>query len=66
MFKSEGPQRKKYDWENKEENYEIEFWNMSQKEINEYYQKKRQEKTSDQRSEVHVKYHFKPKSNDSA
>ncbi len=66
VFKSEGPQRKKYDWENKEENYEIEFWNMSQKEINEYYQKKRQEKTSDQRSEVHVKYHFKPKSNDSA
>jgi len=37
---------------------------MSQEEINAHYVKKRQEKTSAQRTEVHIKYEYKPKSND--
>ena len=67
VFRKDGPQRKKYGWENDEENYEIEFWKMSQEEINAHYLKKRQEKTSiQQRTEVKVNYEYKPKSNDSA
>lgn len=61
VFKEDGPQRKKYSWENQEEDYEIEFWNMTQTEINTYYQKKVQEKTSSEKLEVPYKYIFKPK-----
>jgi membrane associated rhomboid family serine protease len=59
VFRKEGPQRKTYQWETDEEEYEIEFWNMTQEEINLYYLKKQQEKTSAQRAEVQIKYHFK-------
>ena len=60
-FRKEGPQKRKYDWEFSEEDYEIEFWKMSQEEINEYYLQKRQEKTSfQQRNEVSIKYDYKP------
>ena len=61
VFKNEGPKKKKYSWDFGEEDYEIEFWNMSQEEINQYYIKKAQEKTSDVRSEVSIKYDYKPK-----
>jgi membrane associated rhomboid family serine protease len=64
VFQKEGPQRKTYQWEENEEEYEIEFWNMTQEEIQLYYIKKQQEKTSAQRTEVSIKYDFKPKSKD--
>ncbi len=65
VFRKDGPQKKKFQWEDKEEEYEIEFWNMTQEEINAYYLKKWQEKTSEQKSpEVSYKYVFKPKSED--
>ena len=65
VFRNDGPQRKKYIWETEEEEeYELEFWKMSQEEINAHYVKKRQEKTSAQRTEVQIKYEYKPKSND--
>ena len=67
VFRKDGPQRKKHIWETKEEDYEIEFWNMTQEEINAYYLQKRQEKTSIQnRTEVKINYEYKPKSSDSA
>lgn len=64
VFKKEGPKKRKYDWETNEEEYEIEFWNMTQEEINQYYIKKAQEKTSGGRPEVSIKYDFKPKKDD--
>ncbi len=64
VFKKDGPQRKTFQWEENEEEYEIEFWNMTQEEINLYYRKKWQEKTSEQSPEVSYKYSFKPKSED--
>ncbi|MFT4753441.1 MAG: membrane associated rhomboid family serine protease [Salibacteraceae bacterium] len=64
VFKQDGPQRKTFKWEEEEEEYEIEFWNMTTAEINQYYLKKVQEKTSSQRLEVPFKYVFKPKLED--
>lgn len=64
VFRKDGPQRKTFQWEETEEEYEIEFWNMTQSEINQYYENKRQEKTSSQRPEVPFKYIFKPNSKD--
>lgn len=66
-FKSEGPKRKKFEWEEKDEDYEIEFWNMSSEEVRAYYEFKAQQKASDYISEASVKYHYvEKKSNDSA
>lgn len=62
VFRKEGPQRKKFKWEEDEEEYEIEFWNMTQAEINQYYLHKMQEKTSSQRLEVPFKYVYKSNS----
>lgn len=62
VFRKDGPQRKTFQWEEKEEEYEIEFWNMTQEEINLYYQKKWQEKASEQSPEAPFKYIYKPKS----
>lgn len=64
VFRKEGPQRKSYQWEKEEEDYEIEFWNMTPEEIQLYHRNKRQEKTPVQRTEVQIKYDFKPKSKD--
>ena len=64
VFRKDGPQRKTFQWEEDEEEYEIEFWNMTQAEINQYYLKKMQEKTSAQRTEVPFKYIYKPESED--
>ena len=61
VFKKDGPQRKTFKWEEEEEEYEIEFWNMTPQEINEYFHKKRQEKTSSQKLEVPFKYIYKSK-----
>lgn len=61
-FRKDGPQKKVYQWEEDEEEYEIEFWNMTPEEIRAYYRQKGQEKTPDQRPEVRIKYSFKPKS----
>lgn len=64
-FRAEAPQRRKFQWEDNEEEYEIEFWNMTQNEINEYYRNKQAQKTSEENStEVRYKYIFKPKSSD--
>lgn len=60
-FKGDGPQRKKFDWEGKDEQYEIEFWNMTQEEIRAYYQLKAQQKASEYISEASVKYYYVPK-----
>tara|TARA_R110002050_G_scaffold204327_2_gene339737 strand:- start:43655 stop:44482 length:828 start_codon:yes stop_codon:yes gene_type:complete len=64
VFRKEGPQRKSYEWEKKEEDYEFEFWNMTPEQIQAYHRNKAQEKTSAQRTEVQIKYDYKPKSND--
>jgi membrane associated rhomboid family serine protease len=61
VFKNDGPKKKKYSWELDDEDYEIEFWNMTQEEINQYYLKKAQKNTSDEASEVSIKYDYKPK-----
>ncbi|MGB0805404.1 MAG: rhomboid family intramembrane serine protease [Salibacteraceae bacterium] len=60
VFRREGPQRKVFKWEEDEDEYEIEFWNMTQAEINQYYLNKMQEKTSSHRLEVPFKYVYKP------
>lgn len=62
VFRKDGPQRKTFKWEEYEEEYEIEFWNMTQEEINQFYLKKMQEKTSSQRPEVPFKYIYKANS----
>jgi membrane associated rhomboid family serine protease len=59
VFKKDGPQRKSYQWESDEEEYEIEFWNMTPDEINEYYKNKQKEKTLAQRTKVSIKYNYK-------
>lgn len=64
VFKKDGPKKRKYEWEINEEEYEIEFWNMTPEEVNQYYLKKAQEKTSGVRPEVSIKYDFKPKKED--
>lgn len=64
VFRKDGPQKRSYQWEEEEDEYEIEFWNMSQEEINRYYIKNQQEKTSVGKTEVSIKYDFKPSKKD--
>ena len=64
VFRKDGPQKRTYQWEEEEDEYEIEFWNMTQEEINRYYIKKQQEKTSARRTEVSIKYDYKPSEKD--
>jgi membrane associated rhomboid family serine protease len=66
VFRKSGPQRKKYHWEEEDDQYEIEFWKMTPEEIEQYYREKNHKKTSADKAEVRITYVFKPKSNDSA
>jgi hypothetical protein len=60
-FKADGPQRKKFEWEGKDEQYEVEFWNMTPEQLQAYYQFKAQQKASEYQSEARITYHYVPK-----